>query len=231
MNKNMNKEKKSLTITILAKIFWVLLGTFFLGLGIACQNLSTFGQDSLSAMTFSLVYLVDNNWFNYSICYFLINLIFFIIMLFLLRNRINIGSIINFVLTGVFCDLWLLIFSLIKLEITNTVLQVVIGLLGVILSSFGVALYAGANFGIAPYDAIPIIITKRIPNLKFKYAKMLIDLSCVIVALVIGVLILRRQDIINLNTIFSFLLMGPLISLFSKVLSKTIFKKEEKVFD
>lgn len=222
----MNKVTK-----ILIKTFWVLLGTIFLGLGVACQNISTKGQDSLSAMTFSFVHLIDKQWFNYSICYFLINFLFFIIMMFLLKKCINCGTIINFVLTGVFCDIFLLIFASLEIKITNTIVQILVGLLGICLSSFGVALYAGANFGIAPYDAIPIIISNKVLKLKFKYSKMLVDLLCIIIAVIVGILILKRNDIININTIFSFALMGPLISIFSKILNKTIYRNEEKVFE
>lgn len=227
----MKKDAHKKIIKLIIKALWVLLGTAFLGLGVAFQNLSTMGQDSLSAMTFSFVYLFNTSWLNFSVCYFVINLIFFIFMLLLLRNRINIGSIINFVLTGVFCDVFLSLFATLNLQVNSQVIKVLIGILGISTSSLGVAVYAGANFGIAPYDAIPIIITKKVPKLKFKYAKMLIDLTCVVIAIIVGVLILQRKDIISLNTIFSFLLMGPLISLFSKLLSKTIFKNEEQVFD
>lgn len=216
---------------IIIKTFYVLLGTAFLGLGIACQNLSTLGQDPLSAMAFSFVYYLNISWLNYSVCYASINLVFFIIMMIFMKNKVNFGSILNFVLTGVFCDLFLMIFSMLNIEITNIVLKILIGILGVLLSAFGVALYAGINFGIAPYDAMPIILSNKCKIFKFKYAKMLIDFTFVLISIIIGIIILHRNDIINVNTIFSLILMGPSISFFSKLLSNSLYKNEERVFD
>ena len=224
------KNKKQI-FKILYKILLVTLGTMFIGLGAALQKTSNMGQDPLSAMSFSFVYLVDVKWINYSVCYATINLLFFIFMLFALRKSIHVGTVINFLLTGVFCDLYLELFSILGIEINHIALKLIIGLFGILSVGFGVALYIGTNMGIAPYDAMPIIMTRKIPKLKFKYAKIITDLCCVLVAIIVGIIILHRNDIISVNTILSFLILGPSISLFNKFLSSTLYKNEEKVID
>lgn len=224
-------EKKRQIFKIIYKVLIVLLGTMFIGLGAALQKISKMGQDPLSAMSFSLVYLIDIEWISYSVCYIIVNLVFFIIMFFMLRKSINIGTLINFILTGVFCDLYLALFSILKIDLNNIVIQVIVGLLGIISVGFGVALYIGTNMGIAPFDAMPIIISKKVSKLKFKYAKILVDLCCIIIALVVGMLILKRTDIISINTILSLLILGPTISFFNKILLSTIYKNEKKVID
>ena len=52
-----------------------------------------------------------------------------------------------------------------------------------------------------------------------------------VVALIIGVIILRRSDIINVNTVITFITIGPLISFFSKIINKYIYKNETTTFN
>ena len=84
------------------KISGIIFGTIFLGLGVSLYKLSSLGQDPLSAMVFSIMYLINNEYLGYMFFYLVINLIFFLLMLIFLRKEIHIGTIINLLLTGFF---------------------------------------------------------------------------------------------------------------------------------
>ncbi len=213
------------------KVIGILLGTMLVGLGVAFYKLSSLGQDSLSGMVMSIQYLIHNEKITYSICYIAINFVFLVFMIIFLKEKIHIGSIINLLLTGVFCDLFYKIFTICHIVNANIVLKVIFGLLGLVIVSFGIALYGGANLGIAPYDGVPLIISKYIPKIKYQYARILIDLVCTVVALCIGVFILKRDDIIHINTLIYFIAMGPLISLFSKFINQKIYHNEKGTFN
>ena len=67
-----------------------------------------------------------------------------------------------------------------------------------------------------------------IKKLKSKiFTLMMLSLSIII----IGVIILRRSDIINVNTVITFITIGPLISFFSKIINKYIYKNETTTFN
>ena len=163
--------------------------------------------------------------------YLVINLIFFLLMLIFLRKEIHIGTIINLLLTGFFSDLFLKLFLYLNMDTSYLIFKIVYGLLGLIIASFGIALYGGARVGIAPYDSLPLILKLRFKKISYRFARIIIDLLCTIIALIIGVLILKRSDIINFNTILTFLAMGPIISFFGKIIGKYIYKKEEQPFN
>ena len=59
------------------------------------------------------------------------------------------------------------------------------------------------------------------------FTLMMLSLSIII----IGVIILRRSDIINVNTVITFITIGPLISFFSKIINKYIYKNETTTFN
>lgn len=213
------------------KILGIFIGTMFVGLGVSLYKLSSLGQDSLSGMILSIQYLINIEKISYTVCYIVINSLFLIMMILFARNKINVGSIINLLLTGTFCDIFMHIFGTFNMLNPNLFLRIIYGILGLIIISFGIALYGGANLGIAPYDSLPLIVNKYCPKLKYKYARMLIDLSCTVVALIIGVIILKRNDIININTILTFIVMGPLISIFSKLINRFIYHNESVTFN
>ena len=213
------------------KISGIIFGTIFLGLGVSLYKLSSLGQDPLSAMVFSIMYLINNEYLGYMFFYLVINLIFFLLMLIFLRKEIHIGTIINLLLTVFFSYLFLKLFLYLNMDTSYLIFKIVYGLLGLIIASFGIALYGGARVGIAPYDSLPLILKLRFKKISYRFARIIIDLLCTIIALIIGVLILKRSDIINFNTILTFLAMGPIISFFGKIIGKYIYKKEEQPFN
>ena len=213
------------------KIIGIFIGTMFVGLGVALYKLSSVGQDSLSAMVFSIMYLFDNQYLSYTIFYISINAIFLFLMIIFLRKEINIGTIINLVFTGIFSDLFIRLFLFLNLDSNILFIKIFYGILGVIVVSFGIALYGGAGLGIAPYDGLPLVLRLKFKKLSYRLARIIIDLFCTFIALLIGVIILKRYDIINFNTLLSFLATGPLIAYFSKIFSKYIYKEKEQTFN
>lgn len=208
----------------------VLLGTMCVGLGVALFKLSQFGQDSLSAMVFSLMYWFDIEGIDYSVYYIGVNVLFLVGMVFFLRNKIHIGTIINVLLTGVCASLFLQLFEWLNWQNGNWPIRLLESLFGLVIISFGIALYGSANLGIAPYDGLPMICNRLCPKLSYAMSRIMVDLCCTIIAFVIGVCILHKTDIIHINTIFTFIAMGPLIAFFSKKINQYIYKWDQEVF-
>lgn len=215
------------------KIIGVLIGTMFLGMGVAFYKVSQFGQDTVSAMVMSFVYLFNlgETNYGYTICYLSINCIFLVVMLFTLKDKINVGSILNLLLTGVCSNVFIFLFNVLSFDTNLIALRILYSVLGIVLVSFGIALYGSANLGIAPYDAMPMVITKYCSKIKYKYARIICDLFCLVVAFIFGVIILKRSDIININTLITFITIGPLISLFSNIINKLIYKNDNISFN
>ena len=78
----------------------------------------------------------------------------------------------------------------------------------VTMCSFAAAMYMEADMGIAPYDAVGVIIEK-ISNRKipFKVARVLTDVICVAIGFPFG-------SIVGVATVITAFCMGPLIEVF-----------------
>ena len=220
-------------MTTFKKIIGVFIGTIILGLGVAFFEISSLGFDGLSCLVVSIQQLINT---SYSIAYLLVNLLFFIIMIIFLRKQIGIGTVINYLLTGVFCDLFMYLFRIINLTHSELlVVNIVFGLLGVIFLSLGVALYANANLGVTPYDAMPLIITKYLKpfnkTIKYHIARKIVDGTCILFGVVIGILFLKQYYIFGINTVLALILVGYIVSFSSKFINKYIYQNHSETFN
>ena len=220
-------------MTIMKKIMGVFVGTIILGLGIALFEVSSLGFDGLSCLVVSVQKLINT---SYSIAYLLTNLLFFLIMIIFLRKQIGIGTVINYLLTGVFSDLFMYLFKIINLTHSELLLiNILYGLLGIVFLALGIAIYANANLGVTPYDAMPLILTKYLKffnkPIKYHIAKKIIDGLCILVGLVVGIVCLKQNYIFGINTVLALILVGYIVSFSSKFINKYIYQIESETFN
>ena len=76
-----------------------------------------------------------------------------------------------------------------------------------------VAVYTDMDMGTAPYDAIPIIISKRVKKLSFRTVRMIFDFTVVVIGLLFG----GRLGIV---TFLMALTLGPVIAGVGDVMKK-----------
>ena len=210
------------------RIIGMSLGLMFLGIGTAIFKISALGNDSVGALIFSVVYLIDKPKFTYFLCYLIVNTIIMIPMLIWARDKIGVSTILSLFLVGFCCDIMLNIFDAVGLEITNIFLRLLCSFSALLIISLGISLYVEADLGVSPYDEIPLLLQKIFPKISYQFTRIMLDVSATLLAFIIGVVILKRTDIINFNTFLSFVGFGPTIVLCSKFVNKCIYKKESK---
>ncbi len=82
---------------------------------------------------------------------------------------------------------------------------------------FAVSLYINANMGVAPYDAIPQIISERVlKKVPFAVIRIAFDFTAIIIGIIFG-------GIPNIGMILMALFLGPVITLVGRFLNKHIF--------
>jgi uncharacterized membrane protein YczE len=219
-------------MALFKKIFAVLIGTSIMGLGVAFFEASSLGFDGLSCLVVSIQKLINT---NYSIAYLLVNLIFFIIMFIFLKDQIGIGTIINFLLTGVFSNFFMIIFKYIHIIHSEYLLvNILFGIFGVGFLAFGIALYANANLGVTPYDSIPLIFSKYFKifkrPIKYHIARKIADGSCILLGVIVGIVILKQHYILGINTLITFIFIGYIVSFASKIINKYIYQTTNELF-
>lgn len=131
-----------------------------------------------------------------------------IIVYFIDKNRIGIGTVINAVFTGVFIDI------LMNININNHLFiqNITVLMIGIITFSIGLAIYIEAELGEGAIDAFMIIIQDKF-SINIDKSRIILDIILVVIAYFLG-------GDIGLGTVLAVIFTGP-------IMNKTINKIDE----
>ena len=100
---------------------------------------------------------------------------------------------------------------------------------GFIVLCLSASLYITADMGVSTYDAVALIVCETWHKGKFKYVRIISDLTCVVlgslIILISGGKINDLLKIVGLGTILTAFFMGPVIELFNKYISRPILHR------
>ena len=208
-NKSMNW--KNFILRALASI----LGITFISFGAALSESMDMGLDPFTAMNRGASALLGFSLGNYQL---VVNLIILAIVFFMKRSLIGWGTVFNMVLVGYQVDFFKSLFdNFFVVEEMSFIIRILITIAAILVFTFGVAVYMDAELGVSPYDAIaPLIVDKS----GWKYTPVRIgqDLIIVVIALLVG-------GPVGISTFITGFFAGPLISFFSKKITKPTMEK------
>lgn len=183
----------------------MLSATVILGAGIGLFKAALLGNDPCTAMVIALGNTIG---INFSIVLWAVNTLWFIMELVWGRKYVGPGTFFNWFLVGP-------VASAVDRMVTgaagvpqNMASRFLVMLAGILVLSFAVALYQTADLGIAPYDALSLMISDR-TKLSYAWSRMLTDAVCTVIALIFG-------GIIGIGTFVCALGLGPFINFFTK---------------
>lgn len=197
-----------------------IVGIIILTLGVALEQKSGLGVGPWDALNFGLANtfgLTPGNW-----------MIILSIGVLILAAIINKGypkvfSFITVVLVGKFIDLWVYLIKGLDLKqisltygINENILNYGVFFIGTLILAFGVAMYLLPRLPENPVDHLMVTIQDKW-NMKVAYAKLLIDGTCFILALVL-------HGPIWIGTILALVLVGPGVGFFQKMMMGTYEK-------
>lgn len=205
----MNLQQKRILMTVLG----VSLGGFAVGL----FNYSQMGMDPFQVFAHGLNNLIP---LGFGTFYAILNLIILIIIFFIDRKKIGLGTCINMFLLGYVVEfsswLWSYLFPN-----GSFILRVVMLILGIVIMCFGSSLYFTANMGVSTYDAIALYISEN-TKFKFQYCRITTDLICVIIGVIFGA-------IAGIGTLITAFFMGPIISFFQRKFANPFLYGKENI--
>ncbi|MDK9858801.1 YczE/YyaS/YitT family protein [Staphylococcus equorum] len=207
------------------------LGIIILSLGISINKGSVLGMDTFTGMNTTV-----SNYFNMSLGNYqlILNIILLLSMFILGKYLLGLGTVLNMVFVGYLVDFFLKTFegTILDFEVEKSlVIRLILLVIGTVILCLGASLYMTANLGVAPYDALAIMMSDHIDKLPFSVARIITDVICVVVGLIFGTLLgpYPFGAIIGIGTVITALGTGPIIGLFNRTISSWIvgIKKED----
>ncbi len=202
----------------------MLVGILFIGICVGSFRLSAFGVDAFTCMNLGISGFLHMTFGTWQL---IMNAAILIVVFFTVRHCIGAGTIVNMVGVGYMADFICWVFQDVLAVDMTLPLRILALLIGSLFAGMGVAFYMAADMGIAPYDSVALIIEKSTKGkIKFQYARVLSDITVVIVGVVFC--LLSGGDlwlIIGIGTICNALFNGPLIQFFKVHVAEPLMGK------
>ncbi len=150
-------------------------------------------------------------------------------------QMIGFGTLANMILIGYVVDLcrwiWRNIGFAAFIYESSTPIRIIIFAVTLLLFVIVASIYINAQMGVAPYDAMPQIISGWIPRIPFFIIRILFDLTAVLIGVIAGKLNPEGIQGSAIGSIIMSLLLGPVISLISTPLKKVLDAPEQSQED
>jgi len=199
------------------RIIFAIIGISILAIGVSFMRYAVFGVDPVSCFNIGIAKQLGISFGTWQLIFCFILLIGVFIFD---RSKIGFGTVYIMIAAGYTSDLFLWLFQNIDFpENLSFEIRIIAFTLGLVFYYLGAAVYIETNMGLAPYDAVGIIISEKIkrPNW-FRWIRIGTDALCVIGGLI-------TQSDAGIGTLLAVLLGGPLIAFFRKIIMKLkIFK-------
>lgn len=189
------------TKALAKRIAFSTIGIVIISLGTTVCRIGGVGVDPFTAMNIGISGILGLSLGVYQLA---VNIVLLVLVFIFGRKQIGIGTVINMVFVGFLIDFftWLLTATL---PLDGSMLQAGICLVvGVALFTFGVSTYMNTDLGVAPYDAVAIIVAARTP-VPYTPARMGQDVLVTAIAFLVG-------GPIGVFTVIAAFFTGPLIT-------------------
>lgn len=164
--------------------------TFFsvivMGFALSLLNIVDLGTDPFSFMNWSISDALGIGFGNWQV---ILNVIMFIPVIIFGRKQIGIGTLFNMVLVGYSVEFFSWIWQVVSFDtlISSMTMRLVLMIPSLVIFVASAAIYMSADLGTAPYDALPLIISEKLPKIPFRLVRFVWDSAAVVIgALVSG---------------------------------------------
>ena len=202
------------------RILMSILGVLICGVAVGFFKRAMFGVDPFQSLMSGLDSIIP---IDFGTLYVIVNVVMLLFSLIFDRHYIGLATFINLFLIGYIAE-----FSLNTLEkffpalgIPGRSVCLIIGILIICVAS---SFYMTADIGVSTYDAVALIISNTWHIGKFKYVRIVTDVICVILGVMLyflsGAPVSGIGAVVGAGTIITAFFMGPLVDFFARKLAK-----------
>ncbi len=178
-------------------LFLVIAGSIIMGGGIAFEAKSKFGLDALSLFNEGMGKLLGVPLGTASQ---LVVVSIIVILFFIDKKRVGIGSVANGVLVGASANFFIPIVNQLN---ENFLLRVIMLIIGILLVSIGIGIYVSAGLGEGGFDAWMMFAADKLKK-EVRFVRITMDICLVAIGTLLG-------GSIVLGTLIATLSYGPII--------------------
>ncbi len=192
------------------QIVMMVLGNLLLGMGISIFKLSGLGNDAYNGF---LMALGERTGVPFALLAILSGAVLAVVEFAAGRSLLGVGTIVNLLLAGSSASLFYSVWTALVPLPQTLPLQLVVLAAGVVVCGLGLAMYQTSDAGVAPYDSMSLILSRRFPKIPYFWCRIGTDSLCAVLCFLAG-------GLLGLGTIVAAFGMGPVTHLFSRLLER-----------
>ncbi len=208
------------------RIAMSVLGVTVCAISVGIFKIAALGVDPFQSLMSGLNQLIP---ISFGTLYVIVNVILLSFSLLTDRKNIGIATFINLFLLGYITEFTYKMLQKVFIDPNMTVRLLCLLVAGVIMC-IGSSFYMTARLGVSTYDAIAIVMSEKWKLGKFKYIRVVTDVTCVILG--IALFLLGKGDwkaiptFVGVGTIVTAFFMGPLIQFFHDKLAEPFLNRK-----
>ena len=192
------------------RMLFMVTGVCLIGVAVSLMRIANLGADAFTTLNLGISTYVG---ISFGLCQAVVNILLLIFVFFTDKKYIGLGTVVNMLGVGFISDLFSQLLLTMFVGPLSIFLRILIMGCGLILACMGAGLYMSSDLGVAPYDALALIIEKKANrNITFKTWRAITDVLCVAMGFLLG-------GIVGVGTIAMAFLTGPLIAFFKRYFS------------
>lgn len=201
------------------KVLCFALGVFINALGIDLITKSDLGTSQISSISY--VASLKFNWLSFGMSTFLLNAIFMVMQVFILKGKINLKLLLQLpvsYLLGFFINMNMSILRF--FQPTNLMTETISLVLGCVILGLGISIEVAPDIVKIPGEGIVATMSK-VYGISFGKVKMLFDMTLIILAAILSLILFHRIEGIGIGTVVSALMVGKCVNIFNRLLEPT----------
>jgi uncharacterized membrane protein YczE len=207
--------------TYIYRAISVVLAVFLIGGSVGVFQSLSLGNDPFSCMNTSVSEFIG---WKFSVWQLLVNAVIFIPTILFYRKAIGFGTVFNMVFCGIFADIVRPLMVQVLENHFFMPIRIILMLIAVILLCLGVGVYASADMGLAPYDALAYILEKY-TKINFSYFRIMTDVICVAIGFIFGLKLGIQFEVCGIGTIITAFGTGPIVRFFQNRVGIPLMRK------
>lgn len=202
--------RKYLSSVSRRQLAMMLLGNLLLGMGISVFKLSGLGNDAYNGF---LMALGDRTGVPFALLAILFGAVLAVVEFAAGRSLLGAGTVVNLLLAGSSASVFYSVWTALIPPPHALPLQLAVLAVGVAVCGLGLAMYQTADAGVAPYDSMSLILSRRFPRIPYFWCRIGTDSLCAVLCFFFG-------GLLGLGTVVAAFGMGPVTHLFSRLLER-----------
>lgn len=193
------------------KILAAAFGVLLVGIGVAFNNCTGFGNDPIGIVYDGIRSISGMNQAQLGMASNVVNVVLLVFLFFAGRRYVSVGTFVYLIPYGFCVDLGNFLYR--QLAFSDAFpLRVAFSVIGCTLLCLGVAIYITVDIGVDPFTGLVLVLWGVVKK-EYRYVKIGFDLAMVILGTILG-------GKLGVVTVVTALAVGPIIQMFMGVLKK-----------